>query len=66
MELLEAFEAYSDIAKPIILKLDMMRVGIKVTQAMLDEVSESRQTVLARVIEAEGAHWHLGSAPSQD
>jgi len=35
-------------------------------QAMLDEVNESRQTVLARVIEAEGAHWHLGGHPDQD
>ena len=35
-------------------------------QAMLDEVSESRQTVMARVIEAQGAHWHLGGDPGQD
>ena len=35
-------------------------------QAMLGEVTESRQAVLARVIEAEGAHWRLGGDPSQD
>jgi hypothetical protein len=33
---------------------------------MLDEVKESRETVLARVIEAEGAHWHLGGRAGQD
>ena len=35
-------------------------------QAMLDEVRESRETVLARVIEAEGTHWRLGESPDRD
>jgi DNA-binding GntR family transcriptional regulator len=34
-------------------------------QAMRDEVNDSRQTVLARVIEAEGANWHLGGSSEQ-
>lgn len=34
-------------------------------QAMRDEVNDSRQTVLARVIEAEGANWHLGGGSDQ-
>jgi DNA-binding GntR family transcriptional regulator len=35
-------------------------------QAMRDEVNDSRQTVLARVIEAEGANWHLGGSSDQE
>jgi DNA-binding GntR family transcriptional regulator len=35
-------------------------------QAMRDEVNDSRQTVLARVIEAEGANWHLGGGSDQE
>lgn len=34
-------------------------------QAMRDEVNDSRQAVLARVIEAEGANWHLGGNSDQ-
>jgi hypothetical protein len=46
MELIEAFAAYPDIAKPIILKLDIMRVGLKVSQAMLDEVAKIKDLKL--------------------
>ena len=35
-------------------------------QAMLDEVKESRETVLARVIEAESTHWRLGDSPDRE
>jgi hypothetical protein len=38
MNLLETFEAYADIAKPIIIKSDMLRMGIHFSQSALDEV----------------------------
>lgn len=40
MNLGGAFEAYSDIAKPIILKSDMLRLGLQFTQAALDEAKK--------------------------
>jgi DNA-binding GntR family transcriptional regulator len=41
--------------------VEALRPGdaVATCQAMLDEVSESRETGLARVIESEGANWHL-------
>jgi DNA-binding GntR family transcriptional regulator len=30
-------------------------------QAMLDEVNQTRETIMERLIQAEGASWHLGS-----
>ena len=34
-------------------------------QAMLNEVNETRETILERVIEEEGAFWHLGNRASK-
>jgi len=34
-------------------------------QAMLNEVNETRETILERVIEEEGAFWHLGNRTSE-
>lgn len=34
-------------------------------QAMLDEVNETRETILERVIEEEGAYWRLGARSSE-
>lgn len=36
------------------------RDGLAARQAMLDEVNETRETILERVIEEEGAYWRLG------
>lgn len=38
MNLIEAFEAYTDIAKPIVIKSDMVRLGVQFSQAALNEV----------------------------
>jgi len=37
MDLIEAFKAYPDIAEPIIIKSDMVRLGVQFTQMALDE-----------------------------
>ncbi len=40
MNLIEAFEAYGGIAKPIIIKSDMLRLGVRFSQAALDEAGK--------------------------
>ena len=47
-----------------LIKVLRTRDALAARQAMLDEVNETREAILERVIEEEGAYWRLGARPA--